>query len=415
MRVETVRAAGARRSAFGCGAAFAIGLTVFLVVSLVSAALFYVMPGGSTTLPVFIHAQPGSVRWNTRDRLNILLMGVDGPVYQPAHTDMLMLASFDPGSRGVALLSIPSNLWVTIPGYGPAPIDETYADGGARLTLRVVESVTHVPIPYYAAVGPDAVRQGIDALGGVSVDVPATMQLPTDSTADSARGLQHLNGAAAYEFMRLTNPDPGGDEGRMHRQQQLLLALKNQVLQPQTFVQIPAIVNTVGGSIATNLPYDQIPSLAHALLSVPPSHLHQAYLDQEDDTVSAYQSGGEQVLLPDWEHIRALAQRLFPDTMLRRGGKVEVLNGSGLGGQAAGLAAWLQQAGVSIQGYGSASSFDYPHTVITLEKGSHPSVAYVARAVAALLQVPIVTRSGGASSAPIVVIIGRDYQDPSQQ
>ena len=161
MRVHTSRAGGAQRPRRGLGTALLTSAAIAAVVVLVSTAAFALSASGQSTMP-FLHAQPGAVRWNAHDRLNMLLLGTTGGG-QLAQVDNMVIASFDPGSQTAALMSLPPNLWVTIPGFGPGPISETYGDGGVRLSLLVAQSVVHVPIPYFAVARTDTFRQIVDA------------------------------------------------------------------------------------------------------------------------------------------------------------------------------------------------------------------------------------------------------------
>lgn len=418
MRVRTQRAGRAYRSGIGCGTALITGVVVFLAISLVAAALFIASPANSNGRAPFLQAQPGALSWNSHERLTVLLIGVGGRPGQGGHSQSLTVASFDPTARSIGLLSIPSSLWVSIPGFGSTRISEAYADGGPRLALLVVESVVHVPIPYYAVLGSDGFTQLVDELGGIMVNVPVNMNNRTYAlnrqdfpSTRILKGLQRMDGATALDYIRMRQPDAAGDVGMMLRQQQVLLALKQQALQPQTFFQIPSIVNSMGSSIATNFPYDSVQPLAHALLSVPHSRVQQAILDAADHATAQYGN----VLLPDWQHIRSIAHHLFPPGGLSTGEGVEVLNGAGLQGEASRLADWLHQAGIVVRGFSSAASFNYAHTQVLVKQGASNANVLVARAVAALLQVPVVAGSVGTSKVPVVVMIGHDFQDPSQQ
>lgn len=403
MRVLTMRARGAHRSSLGCGTALAIGALVFLAVSLLSTGLFILAPGSNNASALYLHAQPGSLRWNAGERFTVLLLGVNGALHRSERTDLIMIASFDPRANTASLLSIPGNLWVSIPGYGPSRIDQAYADGGPRLALLLVESITHVPIPYYLAVTSDGFKHIVDGLGGLTVDVRP------------GHAGQHVNGAAALTYEGAT-ASGAGDTSRMRRQQELLAALDRQVQQPQSFFQIPAIVNELGGTaVDTNFPYDQIQQLARALLSLPQSRVHGAVLDRSDHAVTQYGGDQQNVLLPAWQNIRSIAQQLFGPVRLGVRGGVEVLNGAGQAGQAASLADWLRQANVSVRGYDSASSFGYAHTQVVINDPTVAGAFPVAHAIAALLQAPLVEGHVWKPAAPVVVIIGHDFQDPNQE
>jgi len=120
------------------------------------------------------------------------------------------------------------------------------------------------------------------------------------------------------------------------------------------------------------------------------------------------------VLLPDWQRILALTSAFFGIQVLRSTG-VEVLNGAGTAGEAASLARWLGQMGVGVARYRSARSFNYAHTQVIVNTAVRRQKTGLAHEVAAMLQVRVVTRAVLYSKSPVVVIIGADFQDPSQQ
>jgi len=330
----------------------------------------------------------------------MLLMGAGSHAGQPVRTDTMIIASYSPPERSLTFLSIPGNLWVTVPGFGQARVSEAYGDGGPRLALLTVESVTHIPIPYYALVDSGSFKQLVDALGGVSVRVAGRARL--------------LDGAGALQYA-VPSRDPQGSPDLMQRQLRLLLQLKRQAAQPQIFFQIPAIVGALGGSVSTNVPYDQIPGLAHMVMGVPAGRTHLAMLDTANATVTGYSADGENVLLPDPQHIRSLVRGVFPDPQVSRDAAVDVLNGSGLLGAAATTAAWLRQADVRVASVASADSFNYPHTYVLVRRGASDAATHLSQTIAALMQAPLIRPSTWTSRRPVVVILGRDFQDPSQQ
>jgi LCP family protein required for cell wall assembly len=333
-------------------------------------------------------------------------MGTSGRPGAPAKS--LTIVSLDTVRQSVHMLSIPPNLWVTVPGFGQATVAAAYADGGPKLALLTVESMTHVAIPYFVTVSSGSLRALIDALGGVQVG-------PGNRQRGGARLLRiaPLSGAAALTYLR--GSDQGGPRGdALARERRLIVALTSQALAPQNFFRIPTLVSTLGGSFSTNFPYDQVPSLAHAMAAVPPSHIAGMALEQSNGAVANGLGAGRGVLIPDWFHIRRVAASLFPQPDLTVSSGVAVLNGTNVTGQAAALADWLQQGGVHVSEIGTAAS-PSPRTQICLSVSASPSQRRLAVELAALLQAPVVTRSVSPSGSRIVVLIGHDYQDIAQQ
>lgn len=411
MRVETTRVVGARRG-FGCGAACVTGLAVFLIVSLVATALFVFAPSSNGAPAPFLQAQGGSLRWDPQQRLTILLAGTDSTSARDATINGLVVVAYDPASRSTSMLSIPANLWVTIPGFGPSPLAGAYRDGGPGMLLLMTQSVTHVAIPYYAVVGANTLREIVDAMGGITTTMT--------TTTEDAQGFLHQHTASHHltgtDAMRDWNADFAAHPiAAMRIQQAILSGLVHRALGPQEFFQIPTLVNSFGGQISTNFPYDQMPGLAHALLGVPPDRYHQAILDYGSGAVSDFNEGGQRVLLPDWGRIRSIARAMIPDPVLSAGAKVEVLNGNGVAGQASSLASWLSQSGIRVRGYDSAPSFTYRYTEVMIGRAAGVSVRHVAQVISILLHVAVHVGLPQKATAPVVVIIGHDFQNANQQ
>jgi LCP family protein required for cell wall assembly len=406
-----VETSHARRAPAGAAyiTAAVTGIAVLIVVAAFSAAGFFMSTRGSGTAASLLHAQPGSLRWSERDRVTMLIMltGADTP--RNSATEAMMVVSYDPAMRSLAMLSIPGTLWVTVPGYGQTELAQAYAIGGTRLALLTVESATHTVIPYYMVMGPSGWRQMIDASGGVKLRLPrfAAGRALGDQVARA--GVQSLDGAAAFAYLHLATSGGSNQMTEMLRVHQVSLALKQQGLSAANLVRIPDIVAQVAGSIATNFPFDQMPDLARAVSRVPASQTTFARLDFADRSVTPYQG---RWLLPDWQRIQSLSQSLFP--LAARGAPVAVLNGSGVPGQAGTVATYLSQARVPVGAIGTAPSSGFTITQVMTRPGAGSAALSTARAVASLLQVPIVSGSVGHIRSRVVLIIGGDYQDLAQ-
>jgi hypothetical protein len=371
------------------------------VVLLASTAAFALSASGQNGVP-FLQAQPGSLRWDTGHRLNVLLLGTSGGGAH-AQTSAMIIASYDPRSETATFLSIPPNLWVTIPGYGPGPIEQAFSDGGPRLALLVTESVVDVAVPYYAVASGNTFGGILDAFGGVT--------LPVGRLQQGSKRPQHLAGAAAIAY---SSPQ-GAPLGRqMRRQRDVLLALRQRTSQPDILLRVPTVLNTLGGSVSTNFPYNQVPYLAKLLAQLPASHVRSAGLDPESGAVMTYQNSGTIVSVADWQRIRTLAQSLLPEPALASDAALQVVNASGLPGRATVLSGWLRQVGLRAAPNVAAVSLSYPRTEVMVRRGAGAAELDTAAAAAALVQAPIVTGSVPKGGAQVALIIGHDFQDLTQ-
>lgn len=204
-------------------------------------------------------SQPGT--------LNILLLGTDArPGEKVGNTDTIILAHFD-GER-LALLSIPRDTRVNIPGHGVDKINAAYSIGGPDLTTSIVADLTGVPISKYVLLRWDGFIKIIDLLGGVTVNIPRDMYYydPVDGPQykiNLKKGLQHLDGHQALAFVRFRK-EALGDIDRTGQQQELIKALLEKVRQPGTLLKMPRLLPEIYKNVETNMGLDEMLTMARA-------------------------------------------------------------------------------------------------------------------------------------------------------
>ncbi|MBX6396145.1 MAG: LCP family protein [Alicyclobacillaceae bacterium] len=200
--------------------------------------------------------------------VHVLLLGYDArPGQTTGNSDTLIVASFDPAAKRLGLLSVPRDTRVAIPGHGYQKINAAMSEGGVDLTRRVVGDLLGVSIDYYVRVNFQQFKEVIDTLGGVTVEVDKDMYYVTGDTEDGVinlhKGVQHLNGDQALQFVRYRQ-DALGDITRTERQQKLLKALADQVLQPSTIVKLPVLIPQVMKAVDTDLSVMDVVKLGKA-------------------------------------------------------------------------------------------------------------------------------------------------------
>ncbi len=416
-RIHAFRARSVRQGSFGCTTAILSGILVLLLVSVGAAAISMFSAGTTNFAASRLQPQPGSLRWDG-GRWTMLLLGANGKGARTSSITDLLVVSFDPHHHTLATLSVPPNLWVTIPGFGRGRMADAYTYGGPRLALLAMQSALHMPIPYYAVVGTDTVGQLADAVGGVSVHVPPILTgrfAARVSRPIIPSGTQRMDGATLTRFMQLPAVTAAGTMLRMQRQHLGVTALVTAILQPASLPHLAGLVDSFGGTVITNFPYDQVVPLAQATHGMSGAGADSHYLTLRNNAVADYTAEGKPVLLPNWPRIHSIVHTAFLDTDLARGPGVQVQNGTGTAGQAAAFAGWLRQCGVRIAGESSAPAARFTRTRVVMGKNAGTQTQYVARAVSTMLQAPLVTDSARSTHAPITVIIGDDYQDVTQE
>jgi LCP family protein required for cell wall assembly len=144
-------------------------------------------------------------------------------------SDTIMLMRVDPG-KGVALMSLPRDLKVDIPGHGSDKINVAYEIGGPKLTIKTVKQLTGLAVNHYVDVSFRGFGQGVDALGCVYVDVDRryfndNSGLDHYATIDIQPGYQKLTGQDALDYVRFRHTD--NDIVRAARQQDFLRQARN--------------------------------------------------------------------------------------------------------------------------------------------------------------------------------------------
>ena len=352
------------------------------------------------------------------ERVNILLMGVDRRPDEsaPPRTDTLIVLSIDRATGDVSMLSIPRDLWVPLPGYDMnVKINQAYMlgelrgypGGGPALAKKTVSELIGYPVHYYVLVDFDGFRKLIDLIGGIEVCVPQTIhdeKFPTDDYGYEVlhieAGCQHMDGDLALKYARTRHVD--SDYGRARRQQQVILAARDKVMQakmlPTLLMRAPQILRSLSGSLETDIPLDQIVVLARLAQKVEPEHIRREVIDNRYGE-EGYTEGGAWILRPNREKLRPLFDSLFaprqqnqdvdalreaiaqataqaatpaPEqtpavdpAILSEQATIVVLNGSGKPGFAAQVTEWLETRGFRVVQFGDVSNV-YPHSILVV-------------------------------------------------
>ena len=264
-------------------------------------------------------------QWSaTRPRTNVLILGLDSRPEQGniVRSDTLILATAYPPGPRVALLSIPRDLYVDIPGYGPNRINTAHfwgeieiEGGGPQLAMQTVAQNLGVPVHHYARVDFDGFRAIVDAVGGVDVIVEQPIVDDAYPTADYGTihveipaGPQHMDGETALRYARSRHGS--SDLDRTRRQQQILTGLVQRMLEPRVWIKLPLVIQAVTKDVDTDLTTWDLLLLASTLYRVGPEGIEQHVIEPEMTEPWTTSSGGA-VLLPRWEAITPLVQDAF--------------------------------------------------------------------------------------------------------
>jgi len=242
-------------------------------------------------------------RYNVTRPVNLLIMGVDLP--EPGEedadslfsgrSDTMLLVRVNPDDSSVDMLSIPRDTQVDIPGEGIAKINHANLAGGPELVAETVQAnLGPVPVDRYVRVSTGALRELVDLLGGVEVNVPQRMvyqDVTQGLNIDLEPGWQTLNGDQAEQFARFRG-DGNGDIGRVQRQQMLMKALRERLTHPTVIPRLPQVMRVMMRHVDTNLTLEEILALANVAAEVDPENLHMVMLpgrfSAPDEYIASY-------------------------------------------------------------------------------------------------------------------------------
>ena len=175
--------------------------------------------------------------------LNILLAGVDvragltraqqlqlhvGDTVS-SNSDTLMLIHIAADRSNVTVVSLPRDSWVNIPAHGMNKINAAFGIGGPPLTVATVEQATGLTINDFIEVNFLGFVKVINALGGVDICLPQTVDDPYSGLHLSA-GIHHVNGVMALKYARDRHSFAASDLARITNQQSLLSSLLSEAV-----------------------------------------------------------------------------------------------------------------------------------------------------------------------------------------
>lgn len=372
-----------------------------------------VAPGGAT-------APQAPPPWTGRERLNVLLLGIDtrdGEDGSPENTDTMIVLSLDPLNRTAAMLSIPRDTVVTIPGRGQNKINAAYAYGGPALAVRSVEQILGIRLNSYALVDFNAFTRIVDAVGGVLVDVKRPIHDEAYPTADYGirrlnivAGPQLMHGAAALEYARSRHDS--NDFSRARRQQQVLAAIRARLTQDGMLARVPALMGDVGTLVQTNFDPGNILSLAGLGSGIDSGAIRSEVLlpcggDSPHCELREQNGAGGYYLIPEPAKVQDLVAQLFYDPKVRQeGARVEVRAAGARGGVAQEVADRLEARAFGILRVTSAAA---GRSAILLRNGSKRYTADALRRQLGGIAIQDAP-AGESGDADIIVVVGNDFR-----
>ena len=390
-------------------------------------------------------------QWDGASRINIAFFGLRGDKEDgcPTCTDTIMVLTVDPVTKTAGMLSIPRDMWVNIPGAGYGRINTAWAigenaklpGGGPALAMQTVSQFIGVPIHYYVQVDFGTFVSFINLIGGIDVYVEERMVLdPEGEGADhfvlKPGDYRHLTGKRALAYARCRHESQGctgGDVGRAKRQQQVILAIRDKVLEGETFTsllsQAPQLYAEFSSGIHTNMSLEDAIQLAVLARDIHVEEIKQGVIDTTmaipaDTTINGVPAN---VLRPVPDLIRILRDEIFvpggPLSPMAQGdlstlmqaeaARVRVTNNTSMTELARRTANFLQAQGVQVTEIGMPTGEASRTVMIIYSPGS-----YTLKFLMDLFgptSAQIVMKPDSTASVDIEIQLGKDWEDKLPQ
>lgn len=281
---------------------------------------------------------------------SILLLGTDtgelGRDYK-GRTDTMMLATVNPKTDKVTIMSLPRDNLTAIPGYTstfPQKLNSAYELGSSATAIKTVQQWLNVPIDFYALVNMQALEQVVDQVGGVQVESPLTFNYNPDTAhsdgdnyyvftkgstewTHTVNGKQTqssdtMDGEAALAFSRMRYADPQGDYGRQQRQRLVVEGIVKAGKSNPTKLVNQKFLDLISKSAQTDLTFGDMLTIV------------SNYMSASKNIVSDHAQGGEMMIDGvSYEHVSATEMQRVTNKLRSSLGLSKAKTGNLFGGE----------------------------------------------------------------------------------
>lgn len=390
---------------------------------------------GGSVLNLFNGSTSTPLKGEKDGRVDVLLIGVGDEGHAGSTlADTVMIASYDVKTKSVAIFSIPRDTYVKIPGNGSTKINAAHAYGeekgkgqGPSLLAKTVQENFGVAIDYYVRVDFSGLRDIVDALGGINVDVENTFcdyNYPVEYKGDTKKicftaGQQQMNGTKALQYSRSRHAlgVEGSDFARSKRQQKVLLAIKDKALSGGTVFnpkRVLDLMSALGNHLKTDFSTGDFARLFELSKGVDTSKIITKNFDNSPTgfMVSDSSTTAGYILVPktgNWKEIQGVIKNIFAESVVRNeAAKLAVYNGTWTTSLAKTVSDDLKTVGYNVVYSGDATTRTATKTqIIDMSDGKFPETI---KALENRFGVVAIKQPSDSTGYEIKVIIGRDYK-----
>ncbi|PMD69123.1 LCP family protein [Companilactobacillus nuruki] len=257
-----------------------IGLVFLVMIFVMGAYGFRIYAQAQNSLGKTYKALDGktvSTRISDKKPVSILLLGVDTTdngvrdteTDYRGNSDTMIVVTVNPKTNKTTMMSVPrdsmAQIWKSSTNNTKKiqKINSAYNIGNENSAVATTEKFLNIPIDYYVKVDFNSLKQIVNAVGGVDVDVPFSFSYGDTGEKEShfKKGKMHLNGKQALDYSRMRYEDPQGDYGRQLRQRQVITAIIKSAASAKTFTHYQKVLDSISSSMTTNLSFNDMQSM----------------------------------------------------------------------------------------------------------------------------------------------------------
>lgn len=253
--------------------------------SIIIFLLFVIIFAGAFLIYDFFKNQNPSTDQTQSQRPNeflFLLAGVDSTGEDTkTRTDTLMLVKLDEANKNIDMISIPRDSYVSING-NMDKINAAHSYGGIDLTMQVVRDFMGINLDKYLVLSFDAVIAGIDALGGMDVDIDQDVA----NAMQINPGIHKMTGKEVLAYVRFRKGYTNADIGRIDTQQDFIKQFIKEVTKADNISKLPSVYKAMKPYIKTNISLKTLAKLGFEFKGVNTDNINTVKLNGSGDYIN---------------------------------------------------------------------------------------------------------------------------------
>ena len=364
--------------------------------------------------------------------IQVLIMGISG-VDDYKLADTIMVASYNPKTQEASLMSIPRDTYVgkkdrktATQNYIASYKINTVFRSGTKTQDAIdrINDLTGLKLENYVIIDTKALIKLVDAIGGVTFNVPIDMYYTEDTEQnlyiDLKAGEQLIDGAKAEQLLRFRHNNDGStypssygqqDLGRMRTQREFIMATLKQTLKVQNIFKLKQIIDVMNENVTTNMDLASLKSYVPAAVKFDANNIKTGMVPGDTEMCNRVS-----IYVANKTKTKELVAELFPeesedsnsqedtDTNTRNNVKIEVLNGSGKSSALNKVVSKLKNAGYTISKQGTTN--ETKKTTITNRTNQDSTTT---EEIKELMGAGTVSKGTNNSNVDITIVIGEDY------